>query len=147
MIRCTLLLGILFLIIAASSSLSAPAPAVDPEMAKLTKAKLEAAKEAHQELAKNLFNDHLEHLEKEYLWSKRLFEAEREAATSKDEVVDAAKRHLNRMAALEKFESDTYARMNAGRPADRLSPKGRVVVAKFYRVEAELWLAKAKSKK
>ncbi len=86
-------------------------------------------------------------LETNYLWSKRLLEAEREVARDKRQVVAACKGHFDRMVELEaKVMKLLWEQSKGGRiPYYGCQLQHRAAVV-FYRAEAELWLERAKSR-
>jgi hypothetical protein len=75
--------------------------------------------------------------EKVYRWSRRWMEAERDLATTKAERVAALQGHLERMKKLEE-EVQGYARGTI--------PFQQLAATKFFRAEAETWLAEAQGK-
>jgi RNA polymerase sigma factor (sigma-70 family) len=88
-----------------------------------------------------------------YQWSVRVYEVQRGAATNKAERIAAAENHLKRMKDLEKAapaHSTKLAPMVPGMdPAIKLPfvPDEKVNIAEFYRIEAELWLERARAGK
>jgi hypothetical protein len=72
-----------------------------------------------------------------YRWSRRWMEAERDLTTTKAERVAALQGHSQRMKKLEE-EVQAYARGTI--------PFQQLAATKFYRAEAETWLAEAKDK-
>ncbi len=81
-----------------------------------------------------------QHLEssKQYLWSRRLMEAERDAATTKTERMSAAKAHVDRM---EKLLKDTRIQLEHAEVSrlDHLD-------IQFHYNEAVSWWVKEKGK-
>jgi len=75
--------------------------------------------------------------EKVYRWSRRWMEAQRDMATNKIENLAAIKAHFDRMRRLEE-EVQNYARGTI--------PFQQMEATRFYRAEAEAWLAEEKSK-
>lgn len=144
MIR-TLLLGVLFVMVAATHSPSAPAPmppADPPEVAELAKARLKAAQKAYR-LMRRI--PPAEYWECRYVWSKRILEAQRELARNTKEIIAAFQSHCDRMAEDEK-EGKRQAEL---RPRARWDDTEFALMAalEFYHAEAKIWLARAKAKK
>jgi hypothetical protein len=75
--------------------------------------------------------------EKVYRWSRRWMEAERDLANTKAERAAVLQGHFDRMKKLEE-EVQAYARSTI--------PLQQLAATKFYRAEAEGWLAEAKDK-
>jgi hypothetical protein len=116
-----------------------PEPAKEPEVPKeLLKARLEAVRQVfkvakhEQEVGRGLFEDLP-------LWSRRLLEAERALATTKEQHVTACREHLKRMQGFEEIEK---ARYEAGRSAIK-----DYAAATYHRTEAEIVLARAEAMK
>jgi hypothetical protein len=114
-------------------------PAKEPEVPKeLLKARLEAVRQVfkaakhEQEVGRGLFEDLP-------LWSRRLLEAERALATTKEEHVAACRQHVERMQDFEKIEK---ARYEAGRGTIK-----DYAAATYHRTEAEITLARAEAMK
>ncbi len=124
----------------------APGKDESPELAKLTEARLKAVQDAYGTLVKAHHDDTLFDPEKQYVWSKRLLEAEREGARDNEAVVAALQAHRDRMTELQtktkKREEDNS--MGAGLQRDALA---RLAAVPFYRAEADLWLERAKARK
>ncbi len=74
-----------------------------------------------------------------YRWSRRLHEAEREAATDKAGLVSASEGHLERIKKLE-VKIRKIRRIGFGDSLD-------VLEADYYRKEADFWVDQAKSSK
>ena len=128
------------LVLGSARSSSAPAPADPPVPSKLVKARLDAAQEAFRKVDEGRNTGPWE-AEKQYIWSKRLLEAQREAAASKEEVAAAFRAHRDRMVTLETETTDATRFRIAG------SGPQVVAAAAFYRAEAELWLARAEPRR
>ena len=116
-----------------------PDPVKEPEIPReLLKARLEAVRQVfqaakhEQEVGRGIFEDLP-------LWSRRLLEAERALATTKEENVAACRRHLDRMKEFEKIER---VRDEAGRVAVK-----DAAAATYHRTEAEITLARAEAMK
>ena len=75
--------------------------------------------------------------DKVYRWSRRLWEADRAAATTKDERAQASDAHLGRMLKLE-AKITKIRRLGFGNSLD-------VLEAEYYRKEAEFWRAEAQA--
>ena len=75
--------------------------------------------------------------EKVYRWSRRWMESQRNMAKNKTEKLAAAKAHFDRMQRLED-DVQNYARGTI--------PFQQMEATRFYRAEAEVWLAEEKSK-
>ncbi len=73
------------------------------------------------------------------LWSRRLLEAERALAATKEEHVTACRQHLKRM---QDFEEVEKARYEAGRATIK-----DFAAATFHRTEAEIVLARVEAMK
>jgi len=116
-----------------------PAPAQEPGVPKkLLEARLEAVRQVfkaakhEQEAGRGIFEDLP-------LWSRRLLEAERALATTKEQQLTACREHLKRM---QDFESVEKARYEAG----RVSIKD-YAAATYHRTEAEILLARVEGMK
>ena len=107
----------------------------DKTIGDLAKAKLEAAKKAYEKILENeklvtgvLPNSH-------YTWSKHWLEAELDLAKTRAERVKAYSGHLDRLNAMIKnYKAELQIAGKATLPPE----------IEYYRLEAELWLAKAK---
>jgi hypothetical protein len=102
------------------------------------KALLEAARAAYEGYIKRRQNDVSQPSNPEYLyrWSRRWMEAELALGKDKTTRSSAYTAHLERMRKLEEFQEK---RVQAG-----LASKFELPAVKFYRIEAEEWLAEAK---
>jgi hypothetical protein len=69
-----------------------------------------------------------------YRWSRRWLESERSLDNAKEKRVAASSAHLERMRKLEALQKNS-----------RLASKPELALVKFYRIEAEQWLAEAKT--
>jgi hypothetical protein len=103
----------------------------------LTKARLEAARNAYKAVEDLPSEDR--NGEIRYIWSKRLLEAEKEAANDQAEVLAAYKTHYERMMKFKKVINDLQ------KSPDKL-PLEITTSAEFYRIEAELWLERAEKR-
>jgi hypothetical protein len=77
-------------------------------------------------------------LESTYLWSVRWLNAERDLSKKPNDRVAAAAAHLERMKTVEAMAA---ARVKGGN-----APRHHAAAAEFFRVEAQIWLARAKDK-
>jgi len=118
-----------------------------PPPSKLELARLNAAREAcsrfslHTRVGGSL----VDVLEMNYLWSKRLLEAEREVGRNKMHEATAFKAHLDRMVELEtKIKKRLWEQSKGVKLPSRHHQLQERAAAVFYRAEAELWLEKAK---
>jgi hypothetical protein len=75
--------------------------------------------------------------EKVYRWSRRLLEAQRDAATDKAGLIAACEAHLDRIKKLE-FKIRRIRRLGFGDSLD-------VLEVDYYRKEADFWLAESKA--
>jgi hypothetical protein len=127
------------LVVAAAVAGPVQVRAADPDVPKeLLKARLEAVRQVfkaakhEQEVGRGLFEDLP-------LWSRRLLEAERALATTKEEHVTACRQHLERMKEFERIEKARYE-------SGRVSIKD-YAAATYHRTEAEIVLARAEAMK
>jgi hypothetical protein len=104
----------------------------------LLKARLDAARKTYGWLAKNYVESRPPLGELLYRWSCRWLEAEREISTRQEDVLAAYRAHLNRMRELERVARDRFR--------NRFVPVEEDTAAQFYRVEAEIWLERAKNR-
>ena len=111
-----------------------PSSKVSPD---LLKARLEAARKTYDWLAKNYIESRPPLGELLYRWSCRWLEAEREISTRQEDVLAAYRAHLGRMRELERVARDRFR--------NRFVPVEESTAAQFYRVEAEIWLERAKN--
>jgi hypothetical protein len=137
----TVLIGSLFVYSPPGLGAAAPAPAKVP--VELLKERVEAARKTWQQIVASSYGLGLPTREMgpedAYLWSRRWLEAERALNEKQADQVAACEAHLNRMKDLEKAARNAHEAKLA---------KGPWVVsaARFYRVEAEIWLAEARAK-
>jgi phosphoserine phosphatase len=105
----------------------------------LTKERMEAARDAYQFAWDEFkpFDLSKGDGEKVYRWSRRWMEAECDLATTKAERVAALQGHFERT---KKLEEEVQAYTGSTIPFQQLA------ATKFYRAEAETWLAEAKDK-
>ncbi len=126
--------------LAAALALRFPAVAAGQDQAGAdarSAALLEAAKEAYQAYEKKMFRQLLNpNCEIPYQWSRRWLDAQRAIDKSKDKQIAAYSAHLDRM---KEMETLVAKGVGAGQVA-----KVELTAVKFYRIEAEKWLAEAK---
>jgi hypothetical protein len=114
-------------------------PAPEPKAPdKLLKAKIEAARQTYLVAWKNHKEGFIPVVELVYRWSRRWLEAELEVDDRKTEQIAAYQAHLNRMRDLGKVAYDRFRL--------RVNTIDEVTAADFYVAEAEIWLARAKSR-
>lgn len=118
----------------------APKPG-DKEKSALLEARLKAARQTYELLIAAWQRDAggASDPEQVYLWSRRWLEAQRDLTEKQTDQVAALEAHRTRIEQLEKLARKLREAGVAGRTV--------VAVAEFYRLEAELWLVEAKSKK
>jgi hypothetical protein len=109
-----------------------------PKVVALLRARLEAARQTYQALAKNYMENRPPIGELLYRWSCRWLESERELSDQKEEQMAAFLGHLNRMKDLERITKDRWR--------ERFIPIEESTAAQFYRAEAEIWLARIKDR-
>jgi hypothetical protein len=112
-----------------------PALPASPELRKLREEKLKAARHnldaANGVLARGILGS----LQERYLWSKRVYEAERELDPSPAGRVKAAREHFDRMSAMEKAHANIKMAVSEVERSE----------IRFYRLEAEIWLKEAEA--
>jgi hypothetical protein len=114
---------------------------------KLELALLKAAKDAYPRVLDRETGDKLIEMERNYLWSKRLLEVEREVHANNKELVAAFKGHLDRMMNLEaQTKEHEWRTSGKGRRPYKAYQLGVLAAVAFYRAEAEVLLERAKSK-
>src|SRR6266852_310569 len=86
---------------ACAQTSSTPTREISPQLAKLAEARVKAEQDGLARVLKVQVDDSHFDPEKEYVWSKRLLEAEREAAPDNVAVATALKSHVDRMVELE----------------------------------------------
>lgn len=117
----------------------APAPAVEPDPhAALAQARHQAALKQYEETWTYYQQARIDSYQV-YVWSKLILDCRRDMSEKPAEQLAALEDHLNRMKKLEGLIKK-IRRLGFGRSYD-------VGAAEYYRLEAELWLAKAKSGK
>jgi hypothetical protein len=117
----------------------APAPAKDSEpIAPFAQARLQAAIKNYGETWAYYQQARIDSYQV-YIWSKLILDCERDAAEKPSEHWAALEGHLNRMKKLEALIT-RIRRLGFGRSYD-------VGASEYYRLEAEFWLARAKSAK
>jgi outer membrane protein TolC len=137
MSRRTILVGLVLGLVFARGAPAASGPAGPQTPAALAKAKVEAAAKAF-ETAEKSYATGQSTAEQVYLWSRRWLEARRDLADNQAERAAAVEAHLGRLQMLRKTITARYKVGNA--------PYAEVTGAEFYVVEAELWLAQAKTR-
>lgn len=110
--------------------------AASDKPAKLAEARLKAANEAYRLYQERHKKEGDVEAETLYLWSNRILNAERDAASKEEQRITALQAHLDRMMQL---ESETKRRLEGGKVRAH-----EMAAAEFYRLEAELWLARGK---
>jgi hypothetical protein len=119
-----------------------PAAAAPPEgeqprpLAKLRKAKVDAARQTLDIVMKNYKDGNLPVVELPYRWSCRLVEAERQLNLPKTDRIASAQAHLERMRDVERIARERFR--------IRIISIDETKAAEFYRLEAEIWLAEAR---
>jgi hypothetical protein len=116
---------------------AAPEPTPEKTLADLAKARVEAARRTYTEMARNHKEGRITRTEIVYQWSLRWLAAERDVSPARADRVAACKAHWERMKELERMTKDQLRA--------RFVPIEEATAAEFYRLEAELWLAKAKA--
>jgi len=107
--------------------------------ADLAKARAAAAQETYEgQVCRHAIDASGPTFESIYLWSRRWLEAEQALATDKAGRLAALQAHLDRM---RKWEATKTEQRKQGFVAAYEVPQAR-----FYRLEAEIWLAEAKGK-
>jgi hypothetical protein len=124
----------------------APAAAAAPDLSELAKARAEAAGKACDAVAQAYVQGKGDE-EDVYRWSLRCLEADRKRADGKAARVAAAEAHLERMKDLEKAAS--FRIINKANDREDLRPflpvNAGPAVARYFRAEAEVWVAEAKA--
>jgi hypothetical protein len=138
--RATIFFGLLVgfgLISMTQASRAADDPKSQPDLAK---AKVDAAQAAYEKYW-DLYDNKAVTVdaEKIYLWLRRWMEALHEVHDKNEDRLTAAEAHLDRMKRLEKRAREKAV---VGQGATE-----EVVAVKFYRVEAEGWVAQRKKEK
>lgn len=107
-------------------------PAVAPA---LLKARVEAARQTYDYVLRNFRESRPPISELVYRWSCRWLDAERELSDRPADRVAAYEAHLARMRELESVVRDRWK--------NRYVSADEATAAQFYRIEAEIWLARA----
>jgi hypothetical protein len=115
-----------------------PAPDLKP-----ANTALEAAKEVYEGYIAardfgNVQDRHDDDSEFLHRWSKRWLDAEIEIGKEKNKQIAAYSAHMDRMKALEKLQKGRYRSGDISR--------GEFAETEYFRIEAEQWLAEAKSR-
>jgi hypothetical protein len=135
--------GASILLLVCGLRLATPAAADDKapqaEDLKARQALLEAAKTAYQGYTNRFqIEPTRDDAEVMYRWSRRWLEAEHSLANAKDKRVAAYAGHLERMRTLEEVREKLVK--------DGFASKVDLAAVRFYRLEAERWLADAKER-
>lgn len=101
-------------------------------------ARLEAARQTFELLAKDAAAGRHRDMDRSYLWSRRILEVQLELAEGNGGRVAAYEAHLDRMKPLAEVAETEY---KAG-----LAPRADAAATVFYQLEARSWLAKAAAK-
>jgi hypothetical protein len=112
----------------------APAPATEP--AKLTRTKLEAARQTFEGYWKDKY---WRDVEIPYRWSRRWLDAQRQLSAKQEEQVTAFRQHLDRMKGLEEITRQQF--QDGG-----LAKVYEIHATEYYVAEAAEWLAQAKER-
>lgn len=143
------LLILLYFGLLASSSEPIPKPTDNGKEKDLVQARCKAAQEAYRELFEEKKQGRFDP-ESLYVGSKRLLEAQREAASNKDEELAAFQKHFDRMRDLQKRFQEHFVPYDGiksqGYSAQGYSHLNQALV-ELFRAESELWLHRAKQKK
>jgi RNA polymerase sigma factor (sigma-70 family) len=137
-------------------SIKRPATKSEDRVKTLTQARAKAAQKAY-EAVWEAYKEQRRQEEDVYQWSVRVLEIQRHGGASKAERVAALEKHLQRMKELERMApSRSKKYVNGGvvivngapMPNKPMQvPDEKVQITEFYRVEAELWLEKARTGK
>jgi len=114
------------------------APPMPPDLAGLAEIRVQAGSKAY-ELAWLYYSENRVDSEKVYRWSRRLFEAQRDASPDGAGRVAAGEAHLERIKKLE-AKIRKIRKIGFGDSLD-------VIEVDYYRKEADFWLAEAKAGK
>jgi hypothetical protein len=111
----------------------------DPPVPKaLAEARVNAARKAYQETDTLYREGRIRDVDRVYLWSQRWLESERDLSSKKADQVAAFEAHWKRM---KNLEESVRKRYKVGAAAAIELP-----AVEYYRLEAEVWLVKAKAK-
>ncbi len=95
-------------------------------------------RKTYEWLAKNYIESRPPLGELLYRWSCRWLDAEREISSRQEDVLAACRAHLGRMRELERVARERFR--------NRYVPVEEDTAAQFYRLEAEIWLERAKNR-
>lgn len=134
------LLAAFLLCLIASAGLGAE-PDADPAkmLARLSKDRVDAARRTFDTMWKNYREGRRVSDDSLYRWSLRLLDSEKEVATAPADKIAAYEGHRKRMRELESLISNLQ---RAGQ-----TTVDEVSSTEYYRIEADIWLLKAKSEK
>jgi hypothetical protein len=119
-------------------SLAPAAPETQPDLAPLAQARYQAAVKQYEETWAYYQQARIDSYQV-YVWSRLVLDSRRELAAKPAEQIVALEEHRERMAKLEALIKKVR-RLGFGRSYD-------VGASEYYRLEAELWLARAKTQK
>jgi len=119
-------------------SLAPAAPDVQPDLAPLAQARYQAAVKQYDETWAYYQQARIDSYQV-YVWSRLVLDSRRELASKPADHIIAFEEHLERMRKLESLVKKVR-RLGFGRSYD-------VGASEYYRLEAELWLGRAKSAK
>lgn len=119
-------------------SLAPAAPDAGPDLTPLAQARYQAAVRQFEETWAYYQQARIDSYQV-YVWSRLILDARRDLAVRPAEALTALEEHLDRMKKLESLIKKVR-RLGFGRSYD-------VGASEYYRLEAELWLARAKSPK
>jgi FMN phosphatase YigB (HAD superfamily) len=129
---------LVFGLLPAGLTLGPAAPDAPAELAPLAKARYAAAVRQYEETWSYYQQARIDSYQV-YVWSRLVLDAHRDMGAKPAEQITALENHLDRMQKLESLIKKVR-RLGFGRSYD-------VGAAEYYRLEAELWLARAKSPK
>jgi hypothetical protein len=121
-----------------SFSLAPAAPDAQPDLVPLANARYEAAVRQYEETWSYFQQARIDSYQV-YVWSRLVLDSRRDIAQKPAEQITVLEEHLDRMRKLESLIKKVR-RLGFGRSYD-------VGASEYYRLEAELWLARAKSQK
>jgi hypothetical protein len=134
MTRCSLVGILLFALAFLARSDSAPVPDDSTKVpADLAKERVDIARKVYEQLRDSKGN-----LEMQYTWSRRWLDAELARCKGKKDRIAAFKAHLERMKNLQKIAKEFWDKRSIGNT--------EFEGAKFFPVEAEIWLWQAEHK-
>jgi hypothetical protein len=135
--RCLLIFPVLLVFV--WQGMTTAHAADDPSVPKaLAEARVNSARKAYEETVKLYREGRIRDVDRVYLWSQRWLDAERDLNSKKADQVAAVEAHWKRM---KKLEESFQSRYKVGAAAAI-----ELAAVEYYRVEAEVWLVKAKAK-